>query len=53
VILPRKTVLELSKLLADATTAHARHPREPGALPFRERRARSKVVDGKFPDYNR
>ena len=41
VILPRKTVLELAKLLADTDdpVTH-RHPRQPGALPLRQRRAR-------------
>ena len=41
VILPRKTVLELGKLLADVDdpVTH-RHPREPGPLPVREHRAR-------------
>ena len=40
VILPRKTVLELGKLLADSDepVTH-RHPRQPGALPLRQRRA--------------
>ena len=54
VILPRKTVLELSKLLADAD--------EPVTLDILANQVRfrfgsvelvSKVVDGKFPDYNR
>ena len=41
VILPRKTVLELGKLLADSRRAgDDRHPRQPGALPLRQRRAR-------------
>ena len=41
VILPRKTVLELIKLLARyRRSGDARHPREPGALPLREHRAR-------------
>ena len=40
VILPRKTVLELGKLLTDSDepVTH-RHPRQPGALPLRQRRA--------------
>jgi DNA polymerase III subunit beta len=54
VILPRKTVLELSKLLADSD--------EPLTLDILANQVRfrfanielvSKVVDGKFPDYNR
>ena len=54
VILPRKTVLELGKLLADAD--------EPLTLDVLANQVRfrfanielvSKVVDGKFPDYNR
>ena len=36
VILPRKTVLELGKLLDDSEDAgDDRHPRQPGALPLR------------------
>ena len=54
VILPRKTVLELSKLLADTE--------DPITIDILANQARfrfgnvelvSKVVDGKFPDYNR
>jgi DNA polymerase-3 subunit beta len=54
VILPRKTVLELGKLLADTD--------EPVTLDILANQVRfrfgnvelvSKVVDGKFPDYNR
>ena len=54
VILPRKTVLELSKLLEDSDT--------PVSIDILANQARfrfanvelvSKVVDGKFPDYNR
>jgi DNA polymerase-3 subunit beta len=54
VILPRKTVLELSKLLADGD--------DPVTLDILANQVRfrfssvelvSKVVDGKFPDYNR
>jgi DNA polymerase-3 subunit beta len=54
VILPRKTVLELSKLLSDVD--------EPLTLDILANQVRfrfanielvSKVVDGKFPDYNR
>ena len=54
VILPRKTVLELSKLLEDSDA--------PLAIDILQNQARfrfgnvelvSKVVDGKFPDYNR
>ena len=54
VILPRKTVLELSKLLDDSDT--------PLSIDILANQARfrfgnvelvSKVVDGKFPDYNR
>jgi DNA polymerase III subunit beta len=54
VILPRKTVLELNKLLADSS--------EPVAIDILANQVRfrfgavelvSKVVDGKFPDYNR
>ena len=54
VILPRKTVLELFKLL--------NHPSEPVTVELLENQVRfrcnetvivSKVVDGKFPDFNR
>jgi DNA polymerase-3 subunit beta len=54
VIVPRKTVLELAKLLADSD--------EPVAIDILANQIRfrfgsvelvSKVVDGKFPDYNR
>lgn len=54
VILPRKTVLELFKLL--------NHPNEPVTVELLNNQVRfrcndtvivSKVVDGKFPDYNR
>jgi DNA polymerase-3 subunit beta len=54
VILPRKTVLELSKLLAD--------DEEPATIDILTNQIRfrfgnielvSKVIDGKFPDYNR
>jgi DNA polymerase III subunit beta len=54
VILPRKTVLELGKLMMDVD--------EPVAIEILSNQARfgfanvqltSKVVDGKFPDYNR
>jgi len=54
VILPRKTVLELAKLLEDSDT--------PVTIDILANQARfrfanvelvSKVVDGKFPDYNR
>jgi len=54
VILPRKTVLELSKLLEDNDT-----PVTIDILPNQSRfrfanvELVSKVVDGKFPDYNR
>jgi DNA polymerase III subunit beta len=54
VILPRKTVLELSKLLEDSDT-----PLTIDILPNQARfrfsnvELVSKVVDGKFPDYNR
>ncbi len=54
VILPRKTVLELSKLLQDDDT-----PLTIDILPNQARfrfanvELVSKVVDGKFPDYNR
>ncbi len=41
VILPRKTVLELSQAARGCRRPrHARHAREPGALPLREHRAR-------------
>jgi len=54
VILPRKTVLELGKLLADADDAVridvlANQVR----FSFANIELVSKVVDGKFPDYNR
>jgi DNA polymerase-3 subunit beta len=56
VILPRKTVLELQRLLSDATTT------SPIEMQFANNQAKfsfggmefvTKLVEGKFPDYNR
>jgi DNA polymerase-3 subunit beta len=55
IILPRKTVMELIKLLGDGRRCGA-HPdrRQPGGVPATAAfELRSKVVDGKFPDYQR
>jgi DNA polymerase III subunit beta len=54
VILPRKTVLELGKLLEDSEAAVAIDIL-PSQVRFRFSNVElvSKVVDGKFPDYNR
>jgi DNA polymerase-3 subunit beta len=55
VILPRKTVLELGKLLADDTEADVAIDILANQVRFRFSNIElvSKVVDGKFPDYNR
>jgi DNA polymerase-3 subunit beta len=54
VILPRKTVLELGKLLADADDAVAIDIlANQVRFRFGSVELVSKVVDGKFPDYNR
>jgi DNA polymerase-3 subunit beta len=54
VILPRKTVLELGKLLADVDDAVAIDVlANQVRFRFANVELTSKVVDGKFPDYNR
>ena len=55
VILPRKTVLELGKLLADDSEADVAIDILANQVRFRFSNIElvSKVVDGKFPDYNR
>jgi DNA polymerase-3 subunit beta len=54
VILPRKTVLELGKLLADSDgPATVEVLTNQVRLRFGNVELTSKVVDGKFPDYNR
>jgi DNA polymerase III subunit beta len=55
VILPRKTVLELGKLLADDSEADVAIDVLANQVRFRFSNIElvSKVVDGKFPDYNR
>jgi DNA polymerase-3 subunit beta len=55
VILPRKTVLELGKLLADDSEADVAVDILANQVRFRFSNIElvSKVVDGKFPDYNR
>jgi DNA polymerase-3 subunit beta len=55
VILPRKTVLELQRLLKDED-GHADRDalcRQPGAFSFSGMEFVTKLVEGKFPDYNR
>ena len=53
-ILPRKTVLELNRLLVDTDDAlNITLTVEPGALCLRFRGAGFKLIDGKFPDYER
>jgi DNA polymerase-3 subunit beta len=54
VILPRKTVLELVKLLDDVDDAVTLHVlANQVRFTFANIELVSKVVDGKFPDYNR
>jgi DNA polymerase-3 subunit beta len=54
VILPRKTVLELQRLLKDEDTRHRDALcRQPGAFAFSGMEFVTKLVEGKFPDYNR
>ncbi|MBL8483515.1 MAG: DNA polymerase III subunit beta [Rhodocyclaceae bacterium] len=54
VILPRKTVLELYRLLADSDAALTMRvwPNQVQFL-FNDIELTSKLIDGKFPDYNR
>ncbi len=53
-ILPRKTVLELGKLLADVDDPVTIDILgKSGPLRFANVELVSKVIDGKFPDYNR
>jgi DNA polymerase-3 subunit beta len=54
VILPRKTVLELQRLLADQETPiEMRFAPNQAKFSFAELEFVSKLVEGKFPDYNR
>ena len=54
VILPRKTVLELQRLLKDDdTTIEMRFAPNQAKFSFAELEFVSKLVEGKFPDYNR
>ena len=54
VIVPRKTVLELSKLLADNDEeVHIELSATQAAFRFGEVELVSKLIDGKFPDYTR
>jgi DNA polymerase-3 subunit beta len=54
VILPRKTVLELVKLLGDSDEpVEVRLAPNQARFAFGDIRLASKLVDGKFPDYNR
>jgi DNA polymerase-3 subunit beta len=54
VILPRKTVLELQRLLKDADTAiEMRFANNQAKFVFGEMQFVTKLVEGKFPDYNR
>ena len=51
-ILPRKTVLELARQLADSDDRSRSCCRQPGRLPLSVELV-SKLIDGKFPDYER
>ena len=54
VILPRKTVLELQRLLADQETAiEMRFANNQAKFAFSGMEFVTKLVEGKFPDYNR
>ena len=54
VILPRKTILELSRLLADNDDAlDIRLSQNQATFRFAEVELVSKLIDGKFPDYER
>jgi len=54
VILPRKTVLELQRLLkADDTTIEMRFANNQAKFAFSGMEFVTKLVEGKFPDYNR
>ena len=54
VILPRKTVLELQRLLKDADTAiEMRFANNQAKFMFGDMQFVTKLVEGKFPDYNR
>ena len=54
VILPRKTVLELQRLLKDADSAiEMRFANNQAKFVFGEMQFVTKLVEGKFPDYNR
>ena len=54
VILPRKTVLELQRLLKDVDTAiEMRFANNQAKFVFGEMQFVTKLVEGKFPDYNR
>ena len=54
VILPRKTVLELQRLLKDADTAiEMRFANNQAKFAFSGMEFVTKLVEGKFPDYNR
>jgi DNA polymerase III subunit beta len=54
VILPRKTVLELQRLLEDAETAiEMRFAHNQARFAFAGLEFVTKLVEGKFPDYNR
>jgi DNA polymerase-3 subunit beta len=54
VILPRKTVLELQRLLADEDTAiEMRFANNQAKFVFSGMEFVTKLVEGKFPDYNR
>ena len=53
-ILPRKTMLELQRLLEDIDDhARDRYRRKPGQVHLRPVEFVTKLVEGKFPDYNR
>ena len=54
VILPRKTVLELQRLLKDTeSTIEMRFANNQASFVFGEIQFVTKLVEGKFPDYNR
>lgn len=54
VILPRKTVIELQRLLSDADGAiHMQFANNQAKFSFDQMEFVTKLVEGKFPDYNR
>jgi DNA polymerase-3 subunit beta len=53
-IIPRKTILELVKLLADTEDGvHIEQAQNQISFSFADKRLISKLIDGKFPDYRK